>query len=319
MSAFSLKPEGPYSLATSRAFLMGFTPASGGAAGDDAALRLAFRLDGSFEAVGVELREQDGEIRGEVSGAASTAAVKKQVARMLSLDADATGFAAMAAREPPIARLLESFPGFRPVCFASPYEAAVWGILAQRISMRQAAAIKRKLSEAHGAAVTVGGERLLIVPEPAKLPTLQGFSGISAEKWSRLQGIAAAALDGRLDPDALRAMSYDEAVAKLGELRGVGQWTAAHIYLRGAGIADVIAAAEPRVAAGVAHAYGLAEAPGPAELERLAERWKPYRMWVSVLVALALSRAGKWDAVKGRRGGSPAKRPRTRRGRGGVS
>src|SRR5204862_833583 len=100
---------------------------------------------------------------------------------MLSLDHDASGFAELAAREAPIGKMLAEFPGFRPVCFASPYEAALWGILAQRISMRQAAGIKRKLAEAHGDSVDVGGTTLFVVPTPAKIAALPGFPGVSAE------------------------------------------------------------------------------------------------------------------------------------------
>jgi DNA-3-methyladenine glycosylase II len=250
------------------------------------------------------------------------AAVERQVARMLSLDHDARGFVAMAAREAPIGAVLAQYPGFRPVCFPSPYEAAVWGVLAQRVSMGQAAAVKRMLAEARGDVLELGGERLFVVPAPATLVTLDGFAGVSAEKWERLRSIAAATLDGLFDAERLRALDPDEAIAKLSELRGVGAWTAQHIYLRGCGIADVLPDAEPRVMAGVAHAYGLEKAPDAAAFAAIAERWRPFRMWVAVLVSLHLSRTGDWRRASAgaRRGATPGKgAPKGRRGRKPVS
>ncbi|MCZ9339301.1 DNA-3-methyladenine glycosylase 2 family protein, partial [Streptomyces sp. TRM76130] len=54
------------------------------------------------------------------------------VARILSLDVDGSGFADVAA-DPVVAGLMEQFPGLRPVCFNSPYEAAAWAVIGHRV------------------------------------------------------------------------------------------------------------------------------------------------------------------------------------------
>lgn len=45
---------------------------------------------------------------------------------------------------------------------------------------------------------------------------------------------------------------------------------------------------EPRLRRAVALAYGLGREPSPAEVESLAEGWRPYRTWVSVLLRFLL-------------------------------
>src|SRR6476660_7916571 len=99
MNTFTIVPTGTYSLRESAEF--GF----GGRSADryDGVMRLAFCLDGYQTQVGVELRQDadggggvlGGTVHGVVHGATSGEldAVKSQVARVLSLDHDASGFA----------------------------------------------------------------------------------------------------------------------------------------------------------------------------------------------------------------------------------
>ena len=59
-----------------------------------------------------------------------------------ALDVDGTGFAALGERDRVVRALQRRFPGLRPVLFYTPYEAAAWAIIGQRIRMTQAATIK---------------------------------------------------------------------------------------------------------------------------------------------------------------------------------
>ncbi|GAA1926760.1 hypothetical protein GCM10009753_70370 [Streptantibioticus ferralitis] len=61
---------------------------------------------------------------------------------------------------------MADYPGLRPVCFHSPYEAAVWAVIGHRIRMTQAATIKARLAEQHGQRVQVAGRTLRAFPTP---------------------------------------------------------------------------------------------------------------------------------------------------------
>jgi DNA-3-methyladenine glycosylase II len=154
MSTFTLTARGPFALASSATFLEGFTPASFAPAADRA-LELAFPVEGDWQSVGVRVREHPHGVTGEIlspspPGRKLSEAVRAQVARILSLDVDGSGFPAVGARDHIVAGLQNRYPGLRPVCFYSPYEAAAWAIIGHRIRIRQAATIKARMAEQLG-------------------------------------------------------------------------------------------------------------------------------------------------------------------------
>jgi len=282
-----IDPKGPYSLAASRAFLHGFTPSQGTADTGGDALVLAFRLERAWDPVAVALVQTPDAVTLEIAGTRDVASAARQAARILSLDHDATGWAALGARDPVIGRLQAEKPGFRPVCFASAYEAGLWGILAQRMPMARAAAVKRELAVKHGDTVEVAGRAMHVVPAPERLAAIESIPGLPAVKVERLRAFARAAADGALDTERLRALPEDEALEDLQRLPGVGAWTAQHILMRGTGPTDALPTAEPRLLEAVQRFWGLERATTPAALARLAEGWRPWRMWVTVLVVAA--------------------------------
>jgi DNA-3-methyladenine glycosylase II len=209
-----------------------------------------------------------------------------QIARVLSLDVDGRAFPALADGDRVVAGLMAEFPGLRPVCFHSPYEAAAWAIIGNRVRMAQAALVKSRLAERHGRRVVVAGRTLYAFPVPAVLRTVTSFPGLSEVKVERLHALAEAAGNGVLDAARLRGMPVDDALAKLCALPGIGPFSAELILPRGAGHPDVFPRHERRLHAAMAEAYGLGEG-GSDDIERLAEiaeGWKPYRSWVALLL-----------------------------------
>jgi DNA-3-methyladenine glycosylase II len=296
MTAFEIRPQGPFSLAAAQRFLGGFTPAGGTFADQGERLSMAFPLDGWAGSAGVVVWQDGVVVHGEAVGPAGSTVdpdvVAGQVARTFSLDHDGRGWEEVGRRDPVIGRLQLEFDHLRPVCFYSPYEAAAQAVIGQRISMRQAARIKLGLAERRGAEVDAGGERLHAFPLPQDLVDLDEAPGLPAEKVLRLRGVAEAAIDGRLDPMRLRAQPFDEALATLRTIRGVGEWSSQHILLRGAGVADAVPLADPRTRVAIRAAYDLPAEPSDDELASIADAWRPFRMWGFVLVRLWHGRTG---------------------------
>jgi DNA-3-methyladenine glycosylase II len=283
-SRFHLVPRGPFSTDAVRELQCGFLRGSRACGRDRSVVKLAFPRDGTFEVVGVTLRQRGGGLHGEVVGARDGAAVGRQVARVLGLDHDATPFARLLDRDPALRAAAGSRPGFRPVVAYSPFVMGGWAVLTQRLRMSQAAALQVKLAEATGDVVELDGDRVASFPRPQSLLALDGFPGIPAEKWRRLQVMARAALDGELDRDRLLGCPPAEARQRLMRLHGVGPWTAEAILVRGCGPTDLLPLAEPAVHAAVGRAYGLARIPDDATVTAIAETWRPFRTWVTVLL-----------------------------------
>ncbi|HZC33687.1 MAG TPA: DNA-3-methyladenine glycosylase 2 family protein, partial [Candidatus Bathyarchaeia archaeon] len=168
MMPFEIRPQGAFSLAAAQRFLGGFTPAGGTFADQGERLSMAFPLDGWASSAGVVVWQGGAVVRGEAVGPAGSAVdpdvVAAQVARTFSLDHDGRGWDDVGRRDPVIGRLQAEFDHLRPVCFYSPYEAAVQAVIGQRISMRMAARIKLSLAERLGAEVDVGEQRLYAFP-----------------------------------------------------------------------------------------------------------------------------------------------------------
>lgn len=286
-ACFDLEPRGPFCLAAGRAFLEGFGPA--GLTPDPAGhLHLAFIVDGGDEPAGVCLREASNGPRLEVYGGAEPAAVRRQVERILSLDVDGGGFPAVGARDLVVGGLQARFPGLRPVCFNSPYEAAAWTLLSQRVRLSQAARLRARLVAELGPPVAIHGRPAQAFPGPARLCALERYPGLPDRKVEWLAALGQATLNGVLDPVRLRALPTERALEQIELLPGVGPFSAELILLRGAGAPDLLPLHEPRVRRAAGLAYRLPEPPSDAHFAALAESWRPYRSWVCVLLRAML-------------------------------
>lgn len=107
-ATFEIKPTGPYSLSASIRFLEGFAPAAYEGS-EKNALRLAFVSDNGESVAGVKVHSEGGVVIGEVYGEADPELVRRQVARILSLDIDGSGFAEVGERDPVVGKLQERF------------------------------------------------------------------------------------------------------------------------------------------------------------------------------------------------------------------
>lgn len=292
MAQFRLTARGPFSLAASARFLASFTPATFAGAADQP-LELAFPVEGTWQTVGVRVRQRKTNVVGELVSPSALnrevlQAVRGQVRRILSLDVDGSQFPAVGGRDGVVAGLQRRYPGLRPVGFWSPYEAAAWAIIGHRVRIQQAARVKSRMAEQLGEPVPFGQRVLHAFPAPERLAELDTFPGLSGRKPEWLRSVASAAINGHLAASHLRGMPRAEALAELKQLPGIGDFSAELVLLRGAGDPDSLPRHEPRLVRAVARAYDLPQSPTGEQLLRISERWRPYRTWVAVLLRTAL-------------------------------
>lgn len=292
MPEVEIVPRGPFSLAAARDFAGGFPAGIGGGGVGAGSITLAFPVEGQDASAAIELwQDADGVVRGRTDAPPELLEpAVRQAARSLSLDHDGTGWPAVGERDPIVGELQRDHDYLRPVCFYSAYEAVTSFVIGQRISRRQSAVIKRELSEELGDRPTIEGVEVPAFPRPARLLEMTEHRGLSAEKAKRLRALAQAALDGRLDTEELRAMPAEEALATLRELPGVGPFTADAVLYRGCGVADGLPGSDELGQTVIRDLYGLEDA-GRADVERIAEAWRPYRMWAVVLLRMGWTRA----------------------------
>ncbi|HEX8510986.1 MAG TPA: hypothetical protein VF635_15990 [Propionibacteriaceae bacterium] len=285
----SLDIRGPFDL--EELALMGFGHRNERAF--DNVMRLAFCVDGDYQRqVGVEVRQVGARLDLRIHRAPGSVAlntptldvIEAQVARVLSVDHDGAAFHRMCEADPVLARVHALAPGFRPVQFYSPYEAAVWSILSARRARGQAMAIREKIGRQLGASFELAGVSTVTVPTPSVLLQADVVPGLAADRVSRLQTIATAAQEGRLTVQHLLRLGPEAAMTELRELPGIGPFYSALIVIRACGVADVLPSVESHSRDAVRLLYGYTHDLDDAELESLAEGWRPWRTWVAVMV-----------------------------------
>lgn len=270
---------GPWSLETTRRFWEGFTPAAlaGGQAGPG--LRTVFCAEGDWHRAEAEVTQAGDSARLALAGDGDLDAAAAQVRRFLALDIDGRGWPEVGRRDPVIADAQARLPGLRPCGFHSPYEAAVWSVLSQRLRIVQAARLRAELLARHGQDGAF--------PPPHTLARLDLH--LPGRKGEYLRAVAEAALDGVLDGTALRALDPGQAVQRVQQVKGLGPFAAELVVLRGANAPDALPHHERRLDAEVAEQYGFGRS-----IAEVSEAWRPYRTWAAVhLRALREQRTGE--------------------------
>ncbi|MBX7192905.1 MAG: hypothetical protein K1X94_12645 [Sandaracinaceae bacterium] len=255
--------ETPTSLdfAHTLSFLCSFAPTRGEQRVAQGVLTKACSLDG--RAVLTRIEATRGGLALEVVSespleAQSLARLVERLRFQLSLDDDLTGFRALAEADPAFAPVAQRWAGHHHVKFPTPFEIAVWAVLAQR-NQRLGRGIKDRLVAALGPRLVVEGEEHRAFPEasrvadlaPSRLRSLVGdtpradaiailarvFAQPSFERW-------------------LREAPLDVAESELRALPQIGPWSAAFVLFRGLGRMERLAGASAPILAAAARVYG---------------------------------------------------------------
>jgi DNA-3-methyladenine glycosylase II len=152
------------------------------------------------------------------------------------------------------------------------YGALVRAIVGQQLSTRAARAIYGRLLERFGGRPPTPAEILASDPEE-----LRAAAGLSHAKVGYLRSLAEHVVQGELKLDRLAELSDEQVVDELVAVKGLGTWSAHMFLMFQLQRPDVLAVGDLGIRRAIEGAYQLAELPGPAEMEALAEPWRPHR------------------------------------------
>jgi DNA-3-methyladenine glycosylase II len=152
-----------------------------------------------------------------------------------------------------------------------PYGVLVRAITGQQLSVKAAASIWQRVVDRFGGTPT---PEQILADDPEELRVACGFS---RAKVAYLRPLAEHVVSGELELDRLPAMDDREVIRELTAVKGIGEWTAHMFLMFTLQRPDVLAAGDLGVRNAAMRAYGLDRPPAPAELEALAEPWRPYR------------------------------------------
>ena len=101
--------------------------------------------------------------------------------------------------------------------------------------------------------------------------------GVTRQKSSYLIDLSTSIVNGDLSFSKLARMSDEDARMSLTKIKGIGLWSADVYLLMAMRRADIWPAGDLALAVAMKELMGLAVRPGPIELERWAEQWRPHR------------------------------------------
>jgi DNA-3-methyladenine glycosylase II len=196
------------------------------------------------------------------------------------------GDAHLRAADPVIAKMVDAYGPLELVPEhrrgREHYAALVRSIVGQQLSVKAAASIYARVEAMFdGHAPTP--EQILAADTDALRA-----AGLSRAKVVYLRSLAEHVIDGSLELERLDALGDEEVLAELVAVKGLGAWTGQMFLMFQLARPDVLPVGDLGIRRAVERAYGLDDLPSPAELERIAEPWRPWRtlacryLWASL-------------------------------------
>lgn len=176
-------------------------------------------------------------------------------------------------KDPVLAAVIRRAGPFKMAYREPVFETLVRSIVYQQLSGRVASVIFDRLRAALGEGpVTPEG---ILKLRPERMRRL----GLSAQKTLYIRELAKHTKRGSVVFETLPAMDDVEVIAHLTQVKGIGVWTA-HMFLMFAlRRPDVLPVGDLGIRMAMQRAYQLPDLPKPAEMEKIAEPWRP---WASV-------------------------------------
>jgi DNA-3-methyladenine glycosylase II len=171
------------------------------------------------------------------------------------------------------------------------YGTLVRSITGQQLSTKAAATIYGRLTELYGGRTPTPQE--IIATDPQQLRAV----GLSNAKAAYLRDLAEHVVDGELPVDHLAEMADDKVIEVLTAIKGLGRWTVDMFLMFHLGRPDVLPVGDLGIRKAIQIHYGLKELPKAAEMEQIAEPWRPHRTLASLYL---------WESLDNRPGaGTP--------------
>jgi AraC family transcriptional regulator, regulatory protein of adaptative response / DNA-3-methyladenine glycosylase II len=206
-----------------------------------------------------------------------TAAVQR-TRRLFDLDADPAAIDELLRNDPLIGAHVRAAPGRRVPGAADVFEVAVRAIIGQQVSVAAARTVAGRIVQHYGKPLTSPVDAVThLWPDAATLAEAdENELPMPLSRAATIQSLAGSVAGGdiQLDPGADR----DELRTALRSIRGIGEWTAEYVAMRGLGDPDAFLASDLGILRALAGAGRTVDAAGA---KAIAERWRPWRAYAS--------------------------------------
>lgn len=154
---------------------------------------------------------------------------------------------------------------------ADAYGTLVRTITGQQLSSKAAATIYTRVTALYGGRTPTPEE--IIATDPQQLRDV----GLSGAKAAYLRDLAEHIVDGELPIDELAELPDEKVYEVLIAVKGLGRWSIDMFLMFHLGRGDILPVGDLGIRKAIQVLYGLDELPKAAEIEQIAEAWRPYR------------------------------------------
>ena len=174
-------------------------------------------------------------------------------------------------------KITQKLYGLKFPTTATVFEALVYAIVEQQISIKVARSIEERLALKFGEQLQLEGESFFSFPTPEVLAKAGAEevrqTGLSLRKADYICGAAKLIVEGKLDIEGLPKKKAEDIIAELDEIRGIGVWTAELTMLRGMQKFDALPADDLGIRRVISHYYCSEKMIQADEARKIAEPW----------------------------------------------
>jgi DNA-3-methyladenine glycosylase II len=174
------------------------------------------------------------------------------------------------AADPVLAAIIDRAGPYKIEYREPVFQTLVRSIVYQQLNGKAALTIFKRLMEA-AKEDPLTPESILRL-RPAKMRAV----GLSQQKLTYIRELARLTRRGQVDFELCSKLEDAAVIEHLTRVKGVGVWTVHMFLIFALRRRDVLPTGDFGVRAAMKKAYGLAEMPKPAEMERIAAAWRPY-------------------------------------------
>lgn len=173
-------------------------------------------------------------------------------------------------KDPDLAKIISQVGRYEIRIMKNPYKSLVEAIITQQLSGKAADSISKRFRELF---VRFPKPKDVLEMPDSKLRK----TGLSAMKISYIKDLSNRIEKREIKISSLHKMTDDEIVLHLTQVKGIGRWTAEMFLIFSLGRPDVLPVGDLGLKKGIQRLYSMSDLPKENEIERLAEKWRPYR------------------------------------------
>ncbi|MEM3006662.1 MAG: DNA-3-methyladenine glycosylase [Candidatus Nitrosotenuis sp.] len=185
-----------------------------------------------------------------------------------------------------LAKIIDAVGKYKINLVRDPYESLVEAIITQQLSGKAAESISKRFRKMYGG---FPKPREVVKTPHSKLRKV----GLSDMKVTYIKDLSKKIESNDLRLDSLKDMNDEEVIEHLSQVKGIGRWTAEMFLIFSLGRLDVLPVGDLGLRKGVQKLYSLSELPQKDQIERLAEKWRPYRTVATWYIWKGLSQFDK--------------------------